>query len=1183
MGRGPATVAEELLCGVFAQVLGLERVGPEDNFFELGGHSLLAIRLVEQLRQQGMAVPVRELFTTPTPAGLAVAAAVPQVAVPQGRIPAGAEHIIPEMVPLAGLTEEQLAQVVATVPGGAANIADIYPLAPLQEGIFFHHLLAEGGGADVYLSRWVLAFESRERTQEFLGALQQVIDRHDIYRTSVAWEGLPEPVQVVWRAAALPVTEVDLDGAVAGDAVAGLEAAAGARIDLSRAPLLAAHVAAEPGTGRWLVLVQVHHLVQDHTGLEIVLGEIGALLRGDGAALPAPAGLRELIAHARAVPREEHERYFAGLLSDVSEPTAPFGLHDTRGDGSTVQQSTMTVDGVLAGQVRAVARGAGVSAAAVFHLAWARVLAVVAGRDDVVFGTVLFGRMRAGAGADRLPGPFMNTLPVRVRTDTGTVAGALAAMQAQLAGLLVHEHAPLALAQHASGVRAPAPLFTSLLNYRHSQPTTRETAGVDGVRMVSVRQRTNYPVTVSVDDLGTSIRLTVDAAAPARPAQLGAMVLTAIAELTDALQHEPTSPLYAVQVLTEAERRQILTGWNGTAEPMAPVTLADLFEAQAVATPDATAVVCEGATLSYAELRARVSRLAHYLAELGAGPESVVAVMLERSADLAMVLLAVAQAGAAYLPVDPGLPAERIGYMLADAGPVMAVTTGAVLAGVGLAEVHGLELLVLDDPQTTGVLDGLGDAELGDVGRAGPLLPDHPAYVIYTSGSTGRPKGLIMPGSSLVNLVGWQARTNPGRAGRRIAQFTTISFDVAAQEIFSALLGGHTLVVPKEGMQHDLEQLAVWLDREGISELYAPNLVIDLVCEAAVSQGCELAGLADVYQAGEALSPGRHVREFFGGRAGARLHNHYGPAETHVVTTCSLPADVAEWPSAAPIGRPVTGERVFVLDSRLGLVPPGVAGELYLAGVQLARGYLGRTGLTAERFVACPFGPDGERMYRTGDLARWTPDGVLEFCGRTDDQVKIRGFRVEPGEVEAVLSGCPGVAQVVVIAREDTPGDKRLVAYVVPAVSGASDDRGLAGTARAFAAQRLPGYMVPAVVLVGGLPLTANGKVDRARLPAPVFEVSAARAPASAAEEALCRVFAQVLGLERVGPEDDFFALGGHSLLAMRLLGRLRSAGAEVTVRQVFAAPTPAALAKQLGNPRKARPALRPMRNHKES
>jgi amino acid adenylation domain-containing protein len=702
--------------------------------------------------------------------------------------------------------------------------------------------------------------------------------------------------------------------------------------------------------------------------------------------------------------------------------------------------------------------------------------------------------------------------------------------------------------------------------------------------VVSVWQRTNYPVTVSVDDVGTGFRVTVDAMAPASPAQVGAMLLTAVTNLVTVLEDDPANRLCAVQVLTEAERDQILTGWNATVEPVAPATLAELFEAQVIRTPDAIAVVCDGGSLSYAELSARASRLACHLAGLGAGPESVVAVMLERSADLVVALLAVVRAGAAYLPVDPGLPAERISYMLADASPVVAVTTRAVLAGVGLAGAAGMELVVLDDPQATAVLDGQRDADPDDVGCLGPQLPDHPAYVIYTSGSTGQPKGLVMPGSTMVNLVGWQARANPGRAGRRIAQFTTISFDVAAQEIFAALLGGHTLAVPREGTQHDLEQLAVWLDREGISELYAPNLVIDMVCEAAISRGRELASLADVYQAGEALSPGRHVREFFGQRAGARLHNHYGPAETHVVTTYSLPADVAKWPSAAPIGRPIAGERVFVLDSRLAPVPPAVAGELYVAGVQLARGYLGRAGLTAERFVACPFGPAGSRMYRTGDLARWTAGGVLEFCGRTDDQVKIRGFRVEPGEVEALLAGCPGVAQVVVVAREDTPGDKRLAAYVVPAASG-GDSRGLTEVVRAFATQRLPGYMVPAVVVVvDELPLTANGKVDKAGLLAPVFEVRAGRGPASAAEEKLCGAFAQVLGLEQVGPEDDFFALGGHSLLAMRLVARLRSVlGAEVAVRELFAAPTPAALAKQLGKPRKARPALRPMRMQKES
>ena len=1127
--QAPQGQTETLLAELWSELLHVERVGRNDHFFELGGHSLLAVTLLARMRRAGLDADIRVLFAEPTLAALAAAVGQRRAStVPSNLIDSDCQRITPELLPLVQLDQASIDRVVASVPGATANVQDIYPLGPLQAGIFYHHLAA--GEDDPYLLQARFAFADRQRLETFCQALDQVIERHDVLRTALCWEGLEAPVQVVWRQASLPVEKVSLP---ALDRPAPLA--------LDRAPLLRLAYADDPGNAEIVGVMQFHHLIMDHMALELLAHELQAILQGRGHILAAPVPYRDHVAQTMQGPDDSaHEAFFREQLGDIDEATLPYG--QLRFPAQTVPgEARQRLASSLCRRVREQARQAGVSAASLMHLAWGLVLGRLAGREQVVFGTVMLGRMQGHEGVERALGVFINTLPLRVDLGERSVEQALAQTHQRLTALLAHEHAALALVQRCSGLPAGAPLFSALFNYRHSagQPaSTAHEASVawEGIELRHAAERSSYPLTVSVDDLGDAFEVTALTRAGVDARRICAYLDCAIERLLEALEQDRQIPLQALTCLPANERTELLERFNDTSRHHdRSLTIHARIEHQAARRPDAIAAQCGAECLTYAQLNAQANALAHQLIDLGVGPERRVAVVARRSLRTLAALLGILKAGGGYVPIDPEHPDERIAYLLADSEPAVVLAEQASFERLPSLAVPLLDLDQRHDqwPAHDPRLEGSSTAHL--------------AYVIYTSGSTGQPKGVMVEHRTLGNLVDWHCRAFELQAGSHTASVAGFGFDAMAWEVWPALCAGAVLHLPPAEVSHDrLDLLLDWWVAQPLDVAFLPTPVAEL----ALSRELRHPTLRTL------LTGGDRLRQFEQD-PGFAVVNNYGPTEATVVATSGS----MRVGGVLHIGKPIDNVRLYVLDERAQPVPLGVPGELYIAGAGVARGYLKRPQLTAERFLADPFDTDPQaRMYRTGDLVRWLADGNLEYLGRNDDQVKIRGMRVELGEIEQCLARCQGVGEAVVVAQPLTAGALRLVAYFTAREPAAQAD-----SLRAELSACLPEHMVPtAFVALDALPLTRNGKVDRRALPLldeQTLGGSRYQAPATPLERRLAKAWAQVLEVRRVGRHDSFFELGGHSLSAIRLVSLLHKQDLPLTLAELFQHPSVAAAA----------------------
>ncbi|MBZ4423048.1 non-ribosomal peptide synthase/polyketide synthase, partial [Myxococcus sp. RHST-1-4] len=1071
------------------------------------------------------------------------------------RTSADTQRYTPTDFPLATLDAETLARVV---PNGTP-VEDLYPLSPTQQGMLFHTLLEPSDGD--YFEQLTWRIRTPLDAAAFRRAWEALVARHAVFRTSFHWENLSEPHQLVLPKVELPWQELDWREVPEADLPARLDSFLRADralgFDLSRPPL-ARVTTMRQGDGTWRVVFSHHHLLLDGWSQGRIFQELFSLYdtfaRGETPKLPPVPAYQAYIAWLRRQDYGRTERFWRETLTGVTGPTplpaalptaianAPKGLHER--EVRLSRQATAAL--------QSLARQHGLTLNTVVQGSWALMLGRYAGETDVVFGATVSGRPPELPGVEEFVGLFINTLPVRVSLPPGEkVLSWLTRLQAQQAALRQQEHSPLAQVQGWSGVPRGTPLFESILVFENYpiDEAVRQRAGGMELDDIHALERTNYALSAVVIP-GNELVLTLSGDTRRFEASALERLLGQWRTALEGIAAQPEQLLADVPWLTAEQQKQLIVEWNDTRTDFPTgACVHQLFEAQAARTPDAVALSFEGAHLTYRELDGRANALAHALHRMGVGPEVRVGVCLERSLELVIALMGILKAGGAYVPLDPGYPRERLAAVLEDAGPEV------ILTHPSLAErlpSHEAMTLFLDATEV----------DAGKLPTAPPesgVTPENTAYVIFTSGSTGRPKGAMNAHAGVVNRLRWMQAAYGLGSEDSVVQKTPFSFDVSVWEFFWPLMTGARLLVARPGGHQDSAYLARLFQQERVTTVHFVPSMLAAFLEEPELWRC--GGLRRVICSGEALPA--EVAERCLERLGAELHNLYGPTEAAVDVT-AWPVQRGAHPRGIPIGRPIANTRIHLLDGRMRPVPVGVAGELYIGGVQVGRGYQGRPDLTAERFVPDPYSPTpGARLYRTGDLARYTPEGVIEYLGRTDFQVKVRGFRIELGEIETVLGQHPSVRDCVVVARNEGGDRKRLVGYLVAKAGHTADIAVL----RAWLEAKLPEHMVPsALVVMDALPLTSSGKVDRRALPAPGSQRTETErtyvAPRTPVEETLAAIWSKVLGVERVGVHDSFFELGGDSIISLQIVARTRQAGLKLTPRQLFERPTIAALAQ---------------------
>jgi amino acid adenylation domain-containing protein/non-ribosomal peptide synthase protein (TIGR01720 family) len=1131
----PRNDDERILAEVWRDVLGVERVGVRDNYFALGGDSIRSIKICARTKERGLNISLQDLFEKQTIESMLATPALPG---------ANGDSPGPALQPFSLIAVEARAQL-------PAGVEDAYPLTRLQAGMLFHSYSVPKGA--IYHDVFSYRLRGPLNPPALQAAVDSLVQRHAILRTSFDITAMPEPLQRVHTHAIMAVEWTDVSNLVPTDQENEIDRwiAAERPFDWSEPPLLRFHVHRR-SRGEFQFSVSFHHSILDGWSLASLMAELfHDYLYRTGfdsrppASPPVPM-FRDFVALERVALADEASRQFwVDALAGAPALALPQPEPAPAGAGTGYMHLPIEVAVDVATSLKGLAEHLRMPLKTLLLAAHVRVLSLVGGQEDVVTGLVTDCRPEVPDG-ERVAGLFLNTLPLRVRLPRGDWTDLVRKVFQAETRLLPHRRVPLAeIQKHLGG----APLINTDFNFVHFH-VYDSLRGLNAIEVLGTRAReeTNFAVTVNfgidnqIGALGGRISCALDVVDARVAAALPGLYTAALR----AMVAKPEASWFATPLIAAPGRELALRTWNDTGkEFFAEELLHRLFEAQAGRTPDAVAVGDDTSKLTYAELDQRSNQLAYWLLRHGVGPEVRVGVALKRSTELVVALLGVLKAGACYVPIDPGYPAERIAWMIGDSGAPLVLTDTALSMKVydGIVRWADLWPEVIDEP-----IDPLEAA----------VYPESAAYVIYTSGSTGRPKGVLVPHRAIVNHMLWMQSTFPLGADDVVLQKTPISFDASVWEFWAPLIAGARLAMAREDGHHDPAYLAEAMQTGGITTLQLVPSILDFFLEQAAEKECP--SLRRVFSGGEMLR--RQTRDQFFGCLGATLVNLYGPTEAAIDSTFWVCEDEE---GEVPIGRPVANVQAYILDPHLEPVPLGVTGELYLGGAGLARGYLNQPELTADWFLPDPFSAQpGARFYRTGDLARHRADGAILYAGRVDGQVKIRGHRVEPGEIEEVLASHPAVERAVLVAHKDGRGEARLVAYVVRR-SGLTEN---AASLLVFLRERLPEALVPAAVMfLERLPLNPNGKLDRRALPPPDFAPTECRGirrtpPSTPLEKQLADLWCSVLGVDEIGIHDNFFELGGDSIQSLRLVSLAGRAGWKIGPKQVFDHPTIAGLAR---------------------